>query len=328
MDDRGPELSIIIPAYAAERHIQRCLDALARQSAPPSSFEVIVVDDHSPDSSAQIAERAGARVVRHDQNRGAAAARNTGARAARGGVLLFLDSDVVPSSDLAAVTLRLFEDDSVSAATGCYAAEPANDTDFARYKALWTWYCWARSGGLSGRSSHLQGALAAIRAPVFEQLEGFDESYRGGSVEDYEFSERLRAEGLDIHFDEQLSGRHHFPSYSTCARNYWDRARMWSKLASKGTGFSSGQASKRNAIAAVSALGSVVGGMVPLAGPLLALGSGLSYLAAAAPFLSFVHSRTGLRFTAYSAGVHWSLSVVVGAAALSSPFGSGSRSKD
>ena len=103
---------------------------------------------------------------------------------------------------------------------------------------------------------------------------------------------------------------------------------MWSKLASKGTGFSSGQASKRNAIAAVSALGSVVGGMVPLAGPLLALGSGLSYLAAAAPFLSFVHSRTGLRFTAYSAGVHWSLSVVIGAAALSSPFGSGSRSKD
>ena len=242
MDDRGPGLSIIIPAYAAEGHIQRCLDALATQSAPPSSFEVIVVDDHSPDQSAELAERAGARVVRHQRNRGAAAARNTGASAARAGIFLFLDSDVVPSPDLVVATLHLFEDHKVSAATGCYAAEPANDTDFARYKALWTWYCWARSGGVSGRSSHLQGALAAIRAPVFEQLGGFDEAYHGGSVEDYEFSDRLRDEGVDIYFDEQISGRHHFPGYSTCARNYWDRARMWSKLASKGTGFSSGQA--------------------------------------------------------------------------------------
>ena len=333
MRSESPILSVVIPAWNAAGHIQPCLEALAAQRVDPARFEVLVVDDCSPDATAQVAEELGARVVRHEVNGGAAAARNTGARAARGAVLLFLDSDVVPDLDLVAGCIDLFGfgrsvAPAPSVATGRYAPEPANDTPFARYKALWTWHCWEQTGARTGTSSHIQGALAAIGKDLFEELGGFDESYVGGSVEDYEFSLRLRERGLSVAFDDRLRGRHHFPGFGTVARNYWDRARMWARLGPKARGFSSGQASARSAISAVSALGSAAGHaavpLLPLTLPLVAAAD-LGYALSAGPFLLFVARREGPRFALYAGAVHYALSAVVGAAALSAPFGAGSR---
>jgi glycosyltransferase involved in cell wall biosynthesis len=314
----------VIPAWRAEAHLGACLDALAHQSAPSESFEVIVVDDASPDRTAQTAEAAGVRVLRHDTNRGAAAARNTGAAAARGGILLFVDSDVIPSPGLVEGTAAAL-DGPTQAATGRYDAEPANDTRFARYKALWTFWCWERSGAATGTSSHLQGALAAVRKDLFDEVGGFDESFEGGSVEDYELSARLRAAGCTIAFDDRIRGRHHFPGFRTAARNYWDRTRSWARLAPELKSFSSGQANPRSAAAALFALGGVVGTItLPWGLPLAAVGA-VGYLAAAGPFLKFVAHRDGPAFAAYAATVHYALSAVIGAAALTTPFGSASR---
>ena len=322
----SPTVSVVIPAYAAGEHLRACLRGLAAQTADPSSFEVIVADDHSPDDTAAVAEAAGARVVRHDQNRGAAAARNSGARAARGRVLLFLDSDVVPEPGLVDAVLRAFADPAVRAATGRYSPEPANAGRFPTYKALWTFWCWQTSGALSGESSHLQGALAAVDRSLFDSLSGFDESFVGGSVEDYELSTRLRAEGDRILFCDGMRGRHHFPGFTTVARNYWDRTRMWARLRPEQRGFSSGQASRRSAFGAVCALGSLMGHCaLPLSPALLpvTLAADLGWLASAAPFLSFVARREGPGFALYAAGVHYALSVVIGAAAASTPLGGG-----
>lgn len=332
MSNTPPAVSIIVPAYRAEAHLEACLRGCEAQNVDRSFYEVIVVDDHSPDGTAELARQGTAQLVQHEENRGAAAARNSGAAAATGEVLLFVDSDVIPGPGLVEGVLSVFglgeavaTGGSARVATGRYSAEPANDTAFARYKALWTWYCWEQSGAQSGTSSHVQGALTAIRADLFSELGGFDESYQGGSVEDYELSLRLREAGERIVFDGRLEGRHHFPGFRTCARNYWDRARMWSRLAPKGRGFSSGQASPRSAAAAVFALGSAVGHALPIVGLPLALASDLGYLVSVGPFLRFVHRREGLPFTIYAAGVHWSLSAIVGLAAVSSPLGSGSR---
>lgn len=319
----SPRLSVVIPAFRAEHHLAACLRGFAAQSV--DGFEVVVVDDCSPDGTAAVAEGFGVRVVRQATNGGAAAARNAGAAAADGAVLLFVDSDVVPEPGLVAATLAVF-DAGATVATGCYGPEPANPAPLARYKALWTWHCWQQSAGQTGESGHIQGALAAVRADVFEAVGGFDESYVGGSVEDYEWSIRAREAGHAIAFDAAISGRHHFPEeLRVVARNYWDRARMWSRLRGQDRSFSSGQASARNGVAAVLALGSAVG---HLAGPLglpLALASDAGWLLCAAPFLRFVAKREGVPFALYAAGVHWSLSAVVGAAAATAPFGSGSR---
>jgi glycosyltransferase involved in cell wall biosynthesis len=323
----APRISVIIPAYEAANHLGSCLQALQQQTSANSQYEVIVVDDHSEDQTGEIARAQGVRLLRHERNRGAAAARNTGATAALGDTLLFIDSDVVPGPSLIDAVLDLFPSpkEGPRVATGRYSATPANNTRFARYKALWTWYCWQQSASEAGESSHIQGALAVIRTELFHELGGFDETYSGGSVEDYEFSLRIKEAGETILFDDRIEGRHHFPGFSTCARNYWDRARMWARLAPSGRRFSSGQANPRAAAASVFALGTVVGHGIPIIGLPLALVSDIGYLVAMGPFLRFVNHREGLPFALYAGVVHWSLSVVVGTAALTSPFGRGSR---
>lgn len=319
----APAISVVIPAYRAEAHLPACLEGLNAQDADPDGFEVIVVDDASPDRTAEVGERYGARVVQHSENAGAAAARNTGVRAARGEVVLFVDSDVVPAPGLVQATMETFADPAVRAATGRYLPEPANEGAFPRYKALWTWFCWEQTGARTGESGHLQGALCAVRREDLLALGGFDGTYEGGSVEDYELSDRLRAAGIGIRFADGIAGRHHFPGMGTVARNYWDRTRMWLRLAPERRGFSSGQANRRAGFAAAAAFGGALGVFPPL-WPIAAPAQ-LAWLAASAPFLGFVWRREGSGFALYCAGVHYALSAVVGAAAVTAPFGRGSR---
>lgn len=85
-------LSVVIPAYNREGEVARALRSIAAQDGAAPA-EVIVVDDASGDDTAAVAERHGARVIRHEVNQGEGAARNTGLRAARHDLVAFLDSD-------------------------------------------------------------------------------------------------------------------------------------------------------------------------------------------------------------------------------------------
>ena len=85
-------VTVVIPAYNRPTMVKRAvLSALAQRPRPPA--EVIVVDDCSSDNTAAVASAAGATVIRHDANRGGAAARNTAIRAAGQDWIAFLDSD-------------------------------------------------------------------------------------------------------------------------------------------------------------------------------------------------------------------------------------------
>ena len=327
LTDTTPTISVIVPAFEAADFLPQCLTALHAQSAAIERFEIIVVDDGSNESIAEFIPES-VTLLRHPQNRGAAAARNTGAATARGDILLFVDADLVAHIDLITATIELFEQESLVAATGCYGAKPANEGWFAGYKALWTWHCWQRSAGSSKRSSHLQGAMAAISREVFEQLGGFDERYRGGNVEDYELSQRLRKAGHHIAFDQRIGGRHHFPGFATVARNYWNRTRMWMRLKATGRSFSSGQAGASSAAIALLALCTLSCLLCSPIQPLLLVPSALSalfFLLLLSRFLLLALRSNGLLFAVYCSLCHFALGVVVGAAALSSPLGSGSR---
>jgi glycosyltransferase involved in cell wall biosynthesis len=84
-------VSVVIPAFNRERMLQRALASVLAQRPAPAA--VIVVDDASTDQTAAVAEEMGARVVRHKQNAGEGAARNSGIAAATQPWIALLDSD-------------------------------------------------------------------------------------------------------------------------------------------------------------------------------------------------------------------------------------------
>ncbi len=91
-------LSIIIPFYNVEQYIARCLDSIYRQDLPEDEYEVICVDDCSPDNSFQIVKEyeqkhTNLRIVKNKENRKLGGARNAGMEVACGKYVWFIDSD-------------------------------------------------------------------------------------------------------------------------------------------------------------------------------------------------------------------------------------------
>ncbi|MBR2880705.1 MAG: glycosyltransferase family 2 protein [Oscillospiraceae bacterium] len=91
-----PKISIIIPVYNSEKYLNKCLDSVFSQSF--KDFEIIIVNDGSPDNSQAIidsykAEYPGKICAFMQENAGQASARNRGLRSARGEFVMFLDSD-------------------------------------------------------------------------------------------------------------------------------------------------------------------------------------------------------------------------------------------
>jgi len=90
-----PSISLYVPCYNQEAFIGRTLEGILSQSLSPE--EVFVIDDGSTDRSVEIVRRYPVALIRHDRNRGLAAARNTAFRHARNELVAALDADCVPS---------------------------------------------------------------------------------------------------------------------------------------------------------------------------------------------------------------------------------------
>lgn len=90
-----PEVSIIVPVYNVEKYLEKCIESIIYQSF--EDWELILVDDGSPDNSGAICDRMAAadkriRVI-HKNNEGVSKARNVGIENAQGEYLCFIDSD-------------------------------------------------------------------------------------------------------------------------------------------------------------------------------------------------------------------------------------------
>ncbi|WP_018357333.1 glycosyltransferase family 2 protein [Porphyromonas levii] len=94
--NKAPVVSVIIPVYNAEKFLRRCVNSVLNQEY--KDLEIILVNDCSNDSSKDICEELqkahiNITTLHHRQNRGAAAARNSGLKIARGNYIIFVDSD-------------------------------------------------------------------------------------------------------------------------------------------------------------------------------------------------------------------------------------------
>ena len=203
--ERGLLASVVIPVRDGEATLRSCLEALATQTAPPDSFEVIVVDDGSADSSARIAVQAGARLLQQE-HRGAGAARNLGASSAKGEILLFTDADCEPLPDWVERMLAPFNDASVAGVKGRY--ETRQESLVARFTQAEyeeKYDRLARRDTIDFVDTH----AAAYRRTVFEESGGFDPAFMYD--EDQELSFRVARAGHALVFAPEARVYHLHP---------------------------------------------------------------------------------------------------------------------
>jgi len=135
-------------------------------------------------------------VVANPETPGVSATRNQGAQAAHGSVLAFADSDVLLPPDHIARTAEAFgHHPEASAIIGSYDNKPAAPGLVSRYRNLLHHYTHQHG---SRDAQTFWAGCGAIRRDTFEEVGGFDESYRLPSVEDIELGYRLRRAGHRI----------------------------------------------------------------------------------------------------------------------------------
>ena len=109
---RNKKISFIVPVYNVEKYLSRCLDSILEQTY--RNFELIIINDGSPDESRQIIEEREKRDNRieviNKKNEGVSAARNDGLKFATGEYILFVDGDDYIDKDYAEKILHLIDD--------------------------------------------------------------------------------------------------------------------------------------------------------------------------------------------------------------------------
>jgi GT2 family glycosyltransferase len=227
-----PQLSVIVPVYNGGAQFERCLDALLASDF--KDREIIVVDDHSTDGSAELCRARGIEVIRLASRQGPAAARNYGAGKARGQIIFFVDADVVVRRDtLASVAAFFRQRKGVAALFGSYDNEPEAENFFSQYKNLLNHFVHQRS---SREAATFWAGCGAVRREAFEVVGGFDErKYGRPSIEDIELGSRLRRKGYTIILDRELQVKHlkRWTLLSLIRTDIFSRALPWSQLITK-----------------------------------------------------------------------------------------------
>jgi glycosyltransferase involved in cell wall biosynthesis len=203
-------VSIIIPVHNGGADFTRCLQALQRATIQP--FEIVVVDDGSTDGSGDRAADARAVVIRHDDPRGPAAARNSGAQIARGELIFFLDADVLVHPDTLHRAVQRFEaDPQLDALFGSYDDQPPAPGIVSAYRNLLHHYVHQQGHFVDdARPAHtFWTGCGCIRRSVFLAHGGFDPSlYQRPAIEDIELGYRLTAAGHRILLARDVQATH------------------------------------------------------------------------------------------------------------------------
>lgn len=223
-----PWLSVVIPASNNDAQLRACLRSL--QASYFRDFETIVVDDASTENIGATAAEFGAGFVRLSTRQGPAAARNRGAREARGEYVLFLDSDVCVHGDTLARIVAAFNGDSaIDAVFGSYDAEPLVVNFISQYRNLMHHFVHQTA---NAEASTFWAGCGAIRRTVFLESGGFDAEYDCPAVEDIELGMRLRKRGRRLRLDKRIVVTHqkHWTFWNMLKADFFYRGVPWALL--------------------------------------------------------------------------------------------------
>ena len=188
-------ISVIVPALNEEKYLAYCLESFANQSY--GDYEVIVVDGGSSDKTVEVAKEFADKVI-IDSKRPVGAARNAGARIARGDVLAFIDADTVACPSWVETIIQSFNHNRLIGVTGPTLPLDGHMFDRLVYKAA-THYL--QRALVFVNMPHVPGFNCAYDKQAFFRAGGFDES--NVLSEDTRLSLKLRKLGV-VAFNKRM----------------------------------------------------------------------------------------------------------------------------
>lgn len=218
-----PKVSVLIPVYGKVEYTLACLKSIA-DHLPKASFEVIVMDDQSPDGSAKLLQQVkNIRVIVNPQNLGFLRSCNNGARHAMGEYLFFLNNDTqvkpgwldellltftnFPNCGLAGSKL-IYPDGLLQEAGGIVWQDGSAWNYGNRQDPKLPQFNYARE------VDYVSGAAIMVQAKLYQELGGFDEIYAPAYYEDTDLALRIRAQGKSVIY-QPMSEVVHFEGISS-----------------------------------------------------------------------------------------------------------------
>jgi GT2 family glycosyltransferase len=215
------KLTVYIPCYNAARFIEASVHALLGQTRPPD--EILVIDDGSSDNSTELASRLPVRVIRHEKNKGLAAARNTAFANATHPFVGAIDADVLPNPTWLEHLLTHFADSHV-VGTGGRLIEAHHSKPADAWRAIHM----TQDLGLDRidieHPSHkrLGGFGTIFRKDAVLGVGGYNENYRT-NYEDVDLCARLLAAGYKLVFEPRAVAFHQrLDSIRSVTRSSWN----------------------------------------------------------------------------------------------------------
>ncbi|MBV7340240.1 glycosyltransferase [Chloroflexi bacterium TSY] len=220
MTNSFPSISIIIPTFSRPAALQKCLDSLTRLAYPVEEFEVVVVDDGSPDSINPLIETFQVNLniyLVQQPNAGPATARNTGAAKAKGTYLVFTDDDCALAPDYLSKLAHRIKDEP-DAMIGGLTINALPDNLYATASQLLIDYLYDYFNRDPKKTTLFASNNLAVPATHFKAMNGFDTDFPFAAGEDRELCDRWQHEERNMTYAPELIVYH---SHAMNLRSFW-----------------------------------------------------------------------------------------------------------
>ena len=219
------KVSIVIPTHNRLEKLRETVEKLRRQDFPTEDYEIVVVDDGSNPPvvfETDFTVSPTIRIVRLEGEE-RSVARNTGAREAKGELVIFIDDDIATKEDFVKNHWQAHQEFAKTLAIGeILLPEDSLNAPFGRFRQRLEKDGIPRKRGLVAEKNFCAAGNASMKRELFLQLGGFDTTL--SSAEDQDFALRHTAQGGQIVFLPEASVIHRDNALDIrgyCQRNEW-----------------------------------------------------------------------------------------------------------
>lgn len=203
------EIRIVIPAYNSAATIIRCVDSILEATCSLKACHIIIVDNGKNPDLNILFKNYPIKIIQKREKASAAYSRNEGAKGFFSGIIVFMDCDVICEKDCIEKLIEPIQKNICDATVGNYSTKLEGLLFSQKYKQLYI------SNTYSGQNSPIKNefwtAIAAVKADVFNKLQGFDTGFKGASGEDQEFGIRLTKDNYKVFAVVEATGQHIHP---------------------------------------------------------------------------------------------------------------------